>query len=487
MSDAKPADTIFLDRDEAIDAAGKGLRVPQTVAVSGRQICYLLTNESIAAVPDTVVPIHPDKIEEFFRTTHLRWPTRVKIPPYLQDHAIRSALTQRIKLALSRARRLRQQETGQLLERYRSRPAPTAGPLRVFAIASRLTTVMQYASRGLIEGFRQLGIDTRLSIESDDREQLDWLPHLTAAAEFDPHLVIDINHHNSRFYPEGVTNVVWWQDLMMPLRTSEQIPWRASDLVYVAQTHQLAAGVLATGLDPQRLRRRFFGIDAEVFHHNGADDRRNKVVFVGSSVLRGNTDAERRLTETLSHRIQAGELLSDDVVVRAGERYGLSRDESLQVRYACTRDHVVRWLCSLSGVEVEVYGRYWESDPVIAPFFRGELPHGKAVADVYRSAKYALVTHPHAVNTQRLAEAGACGCIPVVYDVREIAEGPHHEDLLLYFRTPEQLAEVVRYDRPTRPEFFSDLFSYRSFALQILKDAADLPSAPAIFGEYLHA
>lgn len=127
------------------------------------------------------------------------------------------------------------------------------------------------------------------------------------------------------------------------------------------------------------------------------------------------------------------------------------------------------------GLPVDVYGRYWDQDAEVLPYYRGELQHGEAVADVYRAARYALVCHPFEINSQRLAEVAACGCIPVVYDCRDVAEPPFWDDYCLFFKTAEELQNILRQClQPAKPpEGLAEQFTYRAAARRLI-DLTDL-------------
>ena len=135
-----------------------------------------------------------------------------------------------------------------------------------------------------------------------------------------------------------------------------------------------------------------------------------------------------------------------------------------------------RWLCELAdelGMTVEVYGRGWERDPVVSPFFKGTLPHGPAVAEVYNTAQYSLVAHPHDLHSQRLIETAACGSIPIVYDCRYRAEKPHWDEQCLWYRTKEELRACLG-KRPQSPvHAVCQGRSYTDFAKRILTEIQD--------------
>lgn len=470
-------DTAFADLAQALAAAQQARRVRLTAAVTGTQACYYLGEEQPPPdAPRNFFHVPIDRLADFIADTRVR-PPRTAVPPVSATHEQRQAFGALISRELTRGIEERQRRGLESMGRYRQTTPPRAtdGRLRVFAASSRTTTVMQYSSAGLMRAFERLGHDARLELERDDTELMDLKIMVEAAEAFAPHLVVNINHQMNTWLPPGVVNATWWQDLMPTLRQGRPLPWRQNDLAYMALTNDLAAALARTGLSAERAKIQPFCIEAETFHDRSEGPRANKIVFVGSAAstrLRGGR-GERELAEMLAALVESGHQLTEEQVRGLGVLKGVPPDHAFHnVFYYVMRDGLVRWLCRASPIPVEVYGRSWDKDPEVAPHYRGERPHGPAVAEVYRGAKYALIVHPLSINTQRLAEATACGAIPVVYDCRPFADRPHWDDRLLFFRTPAQLAHALTQTPPTYASEFRDFFSYERFARRILADAA---------------
>ena len=87
-------------------------------------------------------------------------------------------------------------------------------PLRVLGITSRYTTFIQYSLRDWLEAFGRLGHQTRVLIENADHELPNNLAVASACADFDPDLVIAIDHHRAELsgVPPQVPVVMWVQD-----------------------------------------------------------------------------------------------------------------------------------------------------------------------------------------------------------------------------------------------------------------------------------
>ncbi|MDH5230301.1 MAG: glycosyltransferase, partial [Gammaproteobacteria bacterium] len=110
-----------------------------------------------------------------------------------------------------------------------------------------------------------------------------------------------------------------------------------------------------------------------------------------------------------------------------------------------------------------------DKDPIVQPFYKGAINHGEDLAKLYNSAEYALVvTQPTEVNNQRLAEAAACGAIPVVTDVRAQSEKPHWDDECLFFSNRDELYNALKQKPKNDPSVIANYFSYKDFAKIII-------------------
>lgn len=474
---AAAQDTYFLDWRDARRVAGERNRIPITIAATGSQICYYDGDEAVPDAPPAMIHLPLDRIPEFFRCSDLRMPKAVCFPKRLQTEPAIRELTGRIRQGLCEAIERRRAETAVLVSRIRKGPAPAPDfdrPLWILLPTTRFTTVLQYASRGLARAFERLGHRVVYLIERDDMRWMTHLELLRAVHEFGPHIVIHLNRHLPEAIHPRTIEVSWWQDPVPQITRGQPLAWGPLELAYVIAREPFEGLIERTGLARERIGVQPLCIDAEVFHDRGGPPREEKVVFVGSSARRCllRTPEEGRLIDALTPRILDGEPLVRRDIEEAAERCGVPPAHAyFKVHHYLIRDLPVRWLCGQSAVPVEVYGRFWDEDEVVAPFFRGEVPHGPAVAEIYRSARYALSCHSQLVQNQRLAEAAACGSIPIVFDCRYQAEPPFWEEQCLFFRTPGELVDSLHREAVTDPRRFQEHYSYEHFARRILAGA----------------
>lgn len=439
--------------------------------IFGLQVCYY-DGEPFADAPPNMIHVPAEHVSELLLDAPTRLPTGIRIPAGT-SHAVSQELLSVFETLMQQV----QDDRAKLVRERMARSgecAPRGNPerLRVMFATTRTTQVLQYATFGLARAFEALGHEVHVAIESNAMEHLDGHMLMKHYVEFLPDVFIVINHHRNTWLHPDVTYVAWYQDLMPPLEKAEQLNVRDNDQVYSAFA-QLDPYLQACGVST--LYRQAFCVDSEVFHPPVEARRREAIVFVGSAYAPQVADGPRtrEMRSELEQAVARGEVFTEQQVYEMADRMGVDRNQAFWALYHyVTRDFIVHWMCEMlpaAGIEVEVYGRYWDRDPLVAPFFRGEVSHGEALADLYRQSRYSLVCHPFDLGSQRLVEVAACGCIPVVHDCRAIAEKPHWDDQCLYFSTPNSLVEVLA-DRPVLdPMPITAERTYLHFARTILQ------------------
>jgi len=337
-------------------------------------------------------------------------------------------------------------------------------PLRILVRASRLTTVMQHCSKQLATAMKNLGHEVLLDIEENDMQLLDEYLHLKNYREFNPHVVFNINALSTEHLHPDVFHFSWWQDPMPCIVSGKALPWRSRDIV-LSLTRDFD-NYLRNCKCPA-VKRQHFCIDEDIFNSEYPVPRENKIVFIGSSYRDRLTHslAEKGALEEIVRRLEGGDPINESFLRPLAEQWNINYHHLYwDLFHYAARDITLQWLCRESTIPVEVYGRGWEGDPVVQPHYRGELPHGKPVAEMYNSARFALITHPFEINSQRLVEAAACGAQPVIFDCRHTAEAPHWDQYCRFFRTAKQLSECLTDRRNIDPRPVAEQFTYKTLA-----------------------
>ncbi|MBF0443984.1 MAG: hypothetical protein HQL68_00205 [Magnetococcales bacterium] len=472
-AERKPiTNTFFVNPQKALLIAKQNNRIPYSKATSIPQLCYFLSDDLIANLPNNLIQINPDSFIEFFTTTIFFLKIDIDFDPSSSQETEQAY---QIAVGLAQAN----SERKKLLDSYKEKcrqqkPEFIVGkPLRVMFVTSRLTTVMQYNSRDLANGFHKNGCEVLFLIEEDEREQLGQFQLIKKQSEFAPHLIVHINHINNEYLHPDTFLVSWWQDLMPEITEGNKIEWRKHDIVYSIDEkidhflHQSGA---------KNILRQGFCYDEEIFNNQNIK-RKNKVVIIASSYrdfIKDTPQAKKLVAELITH-FTAGKSMTDEYLNQLAQTSGFTKDQIL-FRYwsYIVRDISVEWLCELADkIEVEVYGRYWDKNAIVYPFYKGELPHGPAVADIYNSAKYTLSPHPFDLGSQRLAEASACGVIPIVYDCREPTQIINWQNSCLWYRNKEEMLACIS-QLPLDPvDKICASKSYTNFAKKILAKVAE--------------
>lgn len=496
-------DTYFIDPLLALNVAKQKNRINcGHPTVDGLQVCYY-RGDLPEHRQENLIHIELPDFVDFFTASRMRLPEKLEIPDELEEE-LKAAVREDLANALDTIKNKRLALSQRLIRKAKAlKPVIVNGePIRVFIPSSRLTTVMQYSSQGVAKAFEKRGFQVLFYIEANEMETSNNLVLLNQYIDFNPHVTFYVNGLNSGFFDDDVVNIIWWQDLMPQIKSHQLLNWRKNDFNFsisqIFDRHLKQCGA-------ETVQRQHFVIDEEVFHALDNRQRQQKIIFVGSSylpVINIENEQQQQVIAELVEILNNGGCFDEKIITGIAERSGFSYEFVFwKLLHYVIRDYSVKWLCQTSTLPVEVYGRYWDRDPWVAPFYHGELQHGVEVADAYRSAAYAIVSHPFEINSQRLAEVAACGCIPLVYDCRDIAEKPHWDDYCLFFKTAEELKNIIESQaKPAKsPLVLAENFTYQAAvdnfiensAIKTLSDhrAGDAiknyaePILPGLFGE----
>ncbi|MBF0613263.1 MAG: hypothetical protein G8345_21150, partial [Magnetococcales bacterium] len=477
--DPAPLDSLFLHIHEARECAKhrhtvKGEKIH--CGFDGVQLCFAFGQRQ-AGDPPSLIPIPLDGVDQFFYQTPLRLPSQV-----IFDAAdpLQCQRARQLATMIHTVQQHRQEIGIRHITSYQQKPLLASGPLRVLLPSSRADLDSRFFAEGMAHAFQSLGCEVRTLFEDLTRERYDTLNWLDLFQEFHPHVVFSISQHlNYWFHPQTV-NVIWWQDPVGQLCRGEEFAWRPRDINF-SFSRELD-GYLRQARAPEGgLLRQGFCADELIFKPASPPlPRENKVVFVGSSyVNKGilaqtiHTPAGQKVYRTLLERMEAGQPFPRTLAGQLAAESGLSEHAVFwYYLHYVIRDQCVRWLCQASDLlAVEVYGGgKWAEDPVVAPFYKGYLPRGEAVARLYQQAKFTLVSHPFDLHSERLMEVAACGSIPIVYDCRTWSEPPHWDDHCLWFRTPHELRNCLQSTQCPDPTPIAQQATYQTFARRVLQE-----------------
>ena len=311
-------------------------------------------------------------------------------------------------------------------------------PLRFFLLAHSETKVMSKVSSNIVDKLKEMNCDIRFSLDHGCFEY----EHLITMSNFNPHIVININHINNRYLNDNSFNFVWIQDFFA-LEQFKTAQIRKNDYFFTL-LKVFEEEVSKYNIEYER---QSFCINDNIFKLDSSIKREKKIVFVGSSY---SSHIDGKYEEVLSELIPfflSGKTFTSKYIDEIGKKYKIaSKFIEEQLVHFIVRDVSVIQLCSMSNdidYEIEIYGRGWEQYDEVLPFFKGELNYGEDISKVYNSAELAFCPHPLSVLQQRTLEAAGSGAVPIMYDCRDLTDEKYYEEAIHYFKSIDSLKELL--------------------------------------------
>ncbi len=378
--------------------------------------------------------------------------------------------THRIEAARSRADAVYASRDGAWWHnRFRAALSKRESPLRVLAMTSRYTTVLQYSTRDACRALRELGCEVRLLIEPDASSIIAPEHTLATTAEFQPDLLLLIDH-SRRTQPAHTANglpvLTWIQD-------------RLSWLFDPEAGRAIGALDFCMGLGAEELirkfhypRDRFFpcematsvssledvgeasesGSNPAVIAFNTPTssavrsqpqpkDYTCDVAFAThaseppadflKAALAANPDPlVRRAMQAVFDQLAAleksgvlnGAVDLEYMLAQSCEAEGLTIDALSAERFISTfarpladrmlRQQTIRWAAGWverSGRRLNLYGNGWVRHPEFSRYARGPLPHGVELGRAFRAANINLHAGLNTAFHQRVLDGLAAG------------------------------------------------------------------------------
>jgi hypothetical protein len=330
--------------------------------------------------------------------------------------------------------------------------ADAEDPLRVLCITSRFTSFLKYSMRDTVDALERAGLVTRLLIEPADHLALGPHDYLAAFIEFQPDLVLIIDHHRHEQPHAFISNVpfaCWIQDPLPHLmcrRAAEPLgPLDFTFGFYKGRCEK------EFGYPPDRFFSAPIPVSHTMFSEQPVEEQEAQrlacdVIYVGHlnetiDALRSRWRSEQpramhpildRIDRFVDEVLGRGEHLrehysGDDptALVRrlAGEDGNRLTPESAENLFSFYtyrafdvgfRLQTLRWVAQWArqtGLVFKLYGKGWQDVSELAPFAAGPIDHGDPLRKAYRCARLAIQTMPAGFKHQRSLEAIASGCL----------------------------------------------------------------------------
>ncbi|MCB9858388.1 MAG: glycosyltransferase family 1 protein [Phycisphaerales bacterium] len=415
------------------------IRQPRAVICAGPD-AYEQLDRSIAATPDAPLP------KSIAWTPAWTSETGERAEPILRKHADRQQMRLR-ELRDELNRRYESRDASYWADRFESALRGDGPALRVLSITCRFTTVLQYATRDALAALESIGCETRVVIEPDDQSHISPIGALETIREFDPDLVLLIDH--TRVSQPGILidnlPVLTWIQDRLPWLFDQKVGHALGDLDFVmgqsrrdlvgrygypaerfmacdmaTDVVQLTAP-LPNGLDASRL-------DCEIAFATHASETPSD--FAATRMAECDNPQGRAILEAIQRalieRQRDGILngaLNFQVFVAAIEaslgaslsttaRDGLIDQFARPLAERMIRQETLRWAARWArstGGRLHIYGDGWEKHPEFAEFARGTIEHGPELGEAFRRAKVNLHSGCNLSLHQRVLDGLSAG------------------------------------------------------------------------------
>jgi len=349
----------------------------------------------------------------------------------------------------------------------------TDSRLRILIPTSRYTTYLRHACADLCDSLESLGHECMLLTEPDQMSLMVNADYLRTIEDFDPDLLISMNHSRGSFnglLPENLPVLTWIQDAMGHLFTPEQGESIGPLDFVVGMVHREL--IERFGFPEEQTRWLPMAAGAAKFSANSPRPQSpREIAYVTHQSESVEAQTDRLLTDfirevperaphfrTLAKRIRTimDESTSDHLlpkilsatdecifpdtdpttlpVLRANVIHGLS----IPVAERIFRHQTVQWAADIAkrhGWILRLYGSGWDKHPRFAPFAAGPLEHGDELASCYQNAAVHLHASIQQPMHQRVTECLLSGGLPITRVVRDAFAVMNNQAVLEAIRT----------------------------------------------------
>lgn len=468
----KIQDTYFLNPQVAFEEAKKQNKLYINGVIESTQICYYDGIE-LKDTPYNCINVPIKNLIEYFSITENRFPTNINV-----TNSSISTNDELIKLKNSFIKIMKISKDNMINNIINIsnkikelKPNFNDKILRVYIGTCRETTVMQYVSKNIASAFENLGYKVFVTTQKDDIKACSMLKALKDILNFNPHIIVNINHINNQYLNNNIFNFIWFQDAMPILKNNERIILRKRDYIF-SLVKEFDKHLDRKNIDYQR---QSFCLNNNIYKKYKHIKREKKIVFIGSSYYSTmeNKNIDKKVFKYLEKLLKKGISFTEELTNKIAIKFNIDRVflDGRIIPYII-RDITMKWLCSIkSNYKIEIYGWGWDRYEETKPYYKGSLKYGEDIAKVYNSATYVFSPHQTYFLQQRIFEGAGCGAIPIVYDIRDITDEDNYEEAFLFFKTKKDLKKILSKKKPIKKDLTRLLEenSYNNFANKMIK------------------
>jgi hypothetical protein len=312
---------------------------------------------------------------------------------------------------------------------------------------------------------------------NDELTIMDDTRRVQNIANFQPHILFNINRVRNDFLNEDMFNFIWFQDPTLVLYDSSHIASRKNDY-YFYLLENFKDALLEKGILDKKLFYQPFATDKTVFYLDKSINKEEKIIFIGNNYFEVVSPAidykENKLILNEITNLFNNNQLDKQTLDRLSEEYlqkGLIRSKEhleMFIFPSMVRIEVLKWLVTQNFIKVEIYGKGWDTIEELRPYICNFLKSGEELRSVCNSSKYSLIVHPEYYSQQRLFEASACESIPVVYKGVNNREIFKYEENVLLFNDKKSLFNQLKKSPKKEVGIIAKEASYETFIKKIL-------------------
>jgi hypothetical protein len=226
-------DSYFLDNNLALKVANQQNRVKTTNPhVDGLQICYY-SGKKIENAPKNCIFVPLENFVEYFSYTPNRFPQKIY---FENSDLVTLEQQQEFQLLFDQAKKTIEQNRLSRINNLFNKISKQQlnfndEKLRIFIPACRETTVMQYVSKDIATYMQSKNFEVLFYIQ-DELGNCNLLSLLEQQYNFNPHIIIQINHIDNQYLNKDIFNFVWFQDAMPILTDKKPIILRDRDFIF---------------------------------------------------------------------------------------------------------------------------------------------------------------------------------------------------------------------------------------------------------------
>ncbi|MCK5110920.1 MAG: hypothetical protein KAQ94_05315 [Arcobacteraceae bacterium] len=459
----KYRDTYFLSSTQALKIASEQNKENRGYWL---QACYY-EGEKIDSDLPNLIHLPLENLVDDLASGIYRIPEKLEFEGLDISDDIKISILTHFKISIEYAKSLRKELNKHYLETAQNAKLDFMEPLRFYLLGDVNTRVIQHISKNIVDTL----IDMNYEVLFEAYIGINDMTCFKHFADFNPHVVININNLNNRFISDEVFNFVWFQDAMLEIRNKNKMNIRKRDFIF-----HLTKSIKDRLLD-KNITSTYqpFCINTREYKNRKDIERKRKIVFIGNShftmfdtLICDNKDESYQL---LVKKFLQNGVVSIEYRELLSKKFNVTLEDLGWMINYIERDIALKYIVNIDlDYELEIYGNGFEDIPELAPYYKGVLKYGEDISKVYNSAMYSLVLGGY-VMQQRTLESAASGCIPIVIDSRKGKASENEKcfsESLLFMQKLDELPELLNKKHDIDLACIVNENSYEHFTNQII-------------------